>query len=143
MGRSKGAVTGMEQLRLGRRQQGRVSAVSRCLKPPSLQPAPLQGLALQALWLVPPWAAAPSPHQLGARPRSAPQLPPRSHVLHMSCSWRGKRLFPAAFDLEAAWLDAPRHVTGSSSICLAALGLALGLTPAPRVHLLPKPSQGS
>lgn len=104
-----------------------------CCVPVLIAPCPpassSPGSGLQPLWLV-----RPIPPPAGSKP-PAPRLPPRSHVIHMSCSW----LFPAAFDLEAVWLDVPRHITGcSSSICPAALGFA----PAPGVRSLPEPSWG-
>lgn len=128
-GGRKGAVTGTERLRPVRLQHGRVSAVSRRLQPPPLQPTPLRGSGVQALPLVRPAGQLPHP------PASWEQAPgslggltcPPYELLLAS----GKAL-PAAFDLEAAWLDVPRHVT------LPALGLA----PAPGVRSLPEPSRG-
>lgn len=91
-GGSKGAAARMERLRPGRLRRGRVSAASRRVQPPSLQAAPRRGLA-RRLCRSPRRAAAPSPRQLGASPPLPGSLRGRSHVLHMSRSWRAERLF--------------------------------------------------
>lgn len=128
-GGREGAVTGMERLRPVRLQHGRVSAVSRRLQPPPLPPAPLRGSGVQALPLVRPAGQRPHP------PASWEQAP--GSLGGLTCPpyeplLASGKAPPAAFDLEAAWLDVPRHVT------LPALGLA----PAPGVRSLPEPSRG-
>lgn len=89
---------------------------------PSLQSGWASGLCLCCLST--PWAAAPSPRQLGA----SPPLPGSLRGAHVSSirAASGKTL-PAAFDLEATWLDTPSTSWDAAASVLQCRCLCQGL----------------